>query len=78
MSKEYKFKYFCNDWDAPIKASAKSDNIYSYECGLLNLRDAIDEELNASAVMANGQIAVRRTNNEREGDYRGNQGRHRK
>ncbi len=42
---KYKFKYYCDDWDSPVKASAKSKNIYAYECGLLNLKDAIDEEL---------------------------------
>ncbi len=42
---KYKFKYYCDDWDSPVKASAKSDNLYAYECGLLNLKDAIDEEL---------------------------------
>lgn len=42
---KYKFKYYCDDWGSPAKASAKSNNLYAYECGLLNLKDAIDEEL---------------------------------
>lgn len=42
---KFKFKYFCNDWDSPVRASAKSDNIYAFECSLLCLKDAIDEEL---------------------------------
>ena len=42
---KYKFKYYCDDWDSPVKASAKSNNLYAYERGLLNLKDAIDEEL---------------------------------
>lgn len=42
---KYIFKYNNNDWDTPVKCSVKGDNLYAYECGLLGLKDEIDEEL---------------------------------